>query len=97
VLIYGNRNSKAVVFRKELDDLAAASGRLRIVHVVSDDPGWPGEQGRVDHERLARLVPDAAERDVYLCGPPVMMKSVRAALVKLGVPRSHVYFERFTL
>lgn len=98
ILIYGNRNRASVVFEKELDDLAAAaSGRLRVVHVMSDDPAWLGEKGRVDRERLARLVPDVREREVYLCGPPVMMKAVRTALAGLGVPGRLLHYERFAL
>ena len=98
VLIYGNRNSGGITFQGELDDLAARSGgTLKLVHVLSDDPAWPGERGRVDRDRIARLVPDLAERDVYLCGPPPMMKGVRAALASLGVPATRIHDERFAL
>lgn len=98
VLLYANRNRRGIVFREELDALAAgAAGRLRVVHVLSDDPEWEGEKGRLDRARIARLVPDAAERDVYLCGPPPMMKAVRRELSALGVPLRRVYDERFSL
>ena len=98
VLIYGNRNSQALVFKNELDELAARSaGRLRVVCVLSDDPAWPGEKGRIDRDRIARLVPDLSERDIYICGPPAMMKGVRAALARLGVPPRRIHFERFAL
>ena len=98
VLIYANRNRETLVFRNELEELAArASGKLRVVYVMSHDPAWPGEKGHVDRDRIARLVPDLSERDVYICGPPVMMKGVRAALSSLGVSASHVHFERFSL
>lgn len=98
VLIYGNRNSKSIVFRKELDELAAkAAGRIKVVHVMSDEPGWQGEKGRIDRERIQRLVPDLADRDVFLCGPPVMMDSIRAILISLNVPSSRIHYERFAL
>lgn len=98
VLVYGNRSAASVVFREELDALAAAHpGRFAVVHVMSADPGWPGERGSVDRERLARLVPDLRERDVFLCGPPPMMKGVRAALRGLGVPKGRIHWERFAL
>ncbi len=98
VLLYGNRNADGIVFRAELDALAARSGgRLRVTHVLSHDPGWTGEKGYIDRDHLARLVPDWAEREVFLCGPPVMMKGVRSALSALGVPRCRVHYERFAL
>ena len=46
-------------------------------------------------EHLRRLVPDIAERDVYLCGPPAMTEATRASLARSGVSRRHVYTERF--
>lgn len=98
VLVYGNRNARSAVFKEELDELEArAGGKLRVVHVISDDPDWPGEKGRIDRDRLARLVPDIAGREVYFCGPPVMRKSLRAALTSLGVPARRIHDERFAL
>lgn len=98
VMIYGNRNSGTIVFKRELDELAAQAGsKFHRVYVMSDDPAWPGEKGRVDRERIARLVPDLVDRDIYLCGPPVMMKGVRTALASLNVPASRIHDERFAL
>lgn len=98
VLIYGNRNANSIVFKKELDDLVTKSqGRLKIFHVMSGDQAWQGEKGRIDRERIERLVPDLLERDVFLCGPPVMMKIVRSTLAGMGVPSSRIHYERFAL
>jgi predicted ferric reductase len=98
MLIFGNRNSKAIVFKKELDDLSASSnGRFKVVHVMSDEPSWQGEKGRIDQERLSRIVPDILEREIFLCGPPVMMKAIRGILSEMGVSSSRIHFERFAL
>jgi len=51
----------------------------------------------VDRERILRLVPDVRDRDVYLCGPPVMMNLVRSTLDGIGVPSDRIYYERFSL
>ncbi len=98
ILIYGNRDAHSLAFKAELDALTAKSGgRLKVIPVMNDDPAWPGEKGRVDRQRIARLVPDLAERDVFLCGPPVMMKSARKSLSELNVPSSRIHDERFAL
>jgi predicted ferric reductase len=98
ILIYGNRDTHSLVFKAELDALTAKSdGRLKVIPVMSDDPAWPGEKGRVDRERISRLVPDLSERDVFLCGPPVMMKSARKSLAELNIPSSRIHDERFAL
>lgn len=97
LLVYGNRNPTATVFARELDALATATGQLKVVLVMSQDPAWPGEQGQIDQARLARLAPDIRQREVFLCGPPIMMRIVRTALRELGVPRRQIHYERFAL
>lgn len=97
-IIYSNRNQESIVFRKELDDLASAfPGKLKLTHVISEDPVWQGERGRLDFDKMARLVPDVKERDFYLCGPPPMMKSMRSILLKLSVRSGKIHYERFSL
>lgn len=99
-LLYGNRTEKDIVFRKELDGIAK-SGRpaLVVAHILSEpDASWKGERGRIDADKVARLAgKDLAGKTFYLCGPPPMMKSLRAALRKLGVPCGKIRSERFAL
>ena len=47
--------------------------------------------------KLAALVPDIADRDVYVCGPPAMTDAVLRSLRELRVPRRQVHAERFSL
>jgi len=97
LVLYGNRNKAAIVFHKELDELEATYPNLRVIHILTHDPSWTGEKGRIDAEKIRRVASDVAERDVYLCGPPVMMKDVLKALATMGVPRSAIHWERFSL
>ena len=97
LILYGNRTRAGIVFREELRDLEASRPNLRVIHVLSHDPSWEGEKGRIDAERIRRLAPDAAERDVYLCGPPPMMKEARKSLAAMEVPRSAIHWEHFSL
>ena len=48
-------------------------------------------------DSLRALVPDVAERDVYVGGPPSMTSTVLSALRALEVPRGQVHAERFGL
>ena len=98
VILYANRDEKSIVFRKELDDLmASSSGKLQVFHILSNNPGWNGEKGHIDLEKIKRLVPDVLDRKVYLCGPPQMMKTVRKILVQFGLAKSNIFYERFSL
>ena len=40
-------------------------------------------------------MPDIAQRDVYVCGPPAMTDAIRVTLASSGVSRRHIYTERF--
>jgi ferredoxin-NADP reductase len=40
--------------------------------------------------------PDYLERDVYLCGPPVMMDIVVKVLRELKIPEKQIHFEKFS-
>jgi ferredoxin-NADP reductase len=53
------------------------------------------ERGRIDLRMLARLVPDVQDREVFICGPQPMMKSVAAALGALQVRESSIHDEQF--
>jgi len=53
--------------------------------------------GFVTRDFLQRVVVDAVERDVFLCGPPVVMRMLSTDLAALGVPATRVLSERFSL
>ncbi|MFC9508150.1 ferric reductase-like transmembrane domain-containing protein [Streptomyces sp. NPDC057002] len=91
VVIYRVATDQDAVLYDELRDLAHAKGAE--LHLVTGPP----VPDRLAPRELARLVPDIAGRDVYLCGPPPMMNAVLGSLRELGVPRPQVHFERFSL
>jgi predicted ferric reductase len=55
------------------------------------------EQAPLDEVTLPRLVPDLAQRDVYVCGPEGFVASVVQAAARLGVPAECVHHEAFAL
>jgi len=95
-LLYSVRRLREAALADELETLARTC-RFGTVHLVSDDENWPGERGRIDQGMLARLVPDIAARDVFICGPPPMLTAIRRAAAALGVPRRAIHYERFAL
>lgn len=94
VLVYRALRDGDLVLRSELDELAARNGFT--VHYVVGDHTGDGER-LLSPEHLRELVPDAAERDVFLCGPPAMTDALSRRLRAAGVPRRHIHLERFAL
>ncbi|MFF7314533.1 ferric reductase-like transmembrane domain-containing protein [Streptomyces sp. NPDC008137] len=91
VVIYRVATDQDAVLYDELRDLAHAKGAE--LHLVTG----PAVPDRLAPGELARLVPDVAGRDVYLCGPPPMMNAVLGSLRALDVPKAQIHFERFSL
>jgi ferredoxin-NADP reductase len=100
-LIYRAGEAKDLVFKAEIDALAAQRG-ARVFYVlgrrIRDRASWLPEQARhlTDAQALRELVPDIAEHDVFLCGAPEWMDAARDAARAAGVPTEHVHLERFT-
>ena len=101
VVIYRVGSQSDIVLADELLDLTRAKGG-RVVAVVGHrnrerDSWLPVEAGHLgDAEALRRIVPDIAERDVYVCGNRAWMDTVIAAAHEAGVPPQAVHHERFT-
>ncbi|HET6494459.1 MAG TPA: ferredoxin reductase family protein [Thermoleophilia bacterium] len=52
-------------------------------------------QAPLDEAALRRLVPDIAQRDVYMCGPRPFTHSLRSAVRAVGVPPKRIHREDF--
>jgi predicted ferric reductase len=92
-LIYRVHDAADVVFRAELERIAAQRGGT--VHFLTgrrDDP-----RNDLSPARLLRLCPDLARSCVFVCGPAGYAQTVRASLDSLGVPRSRVRSESFQM
>jgi ferredoxin-NADP reductase len=93
-LLYRAASPADLVFRDELDRLAAHRGAT--VHYLVGRRGVHLPADPLSAQNLARLVPDLADQDVYLCGPTGLMRRTDEALRELGVPRGQVHAERFS-
>lgn len=107
VLIYGSLKSDENALRQEVENLCARYG-MPVHHVLSEESLPPLPQsgtlprvtvssGVVTRAYLQRMVPDAAAREVFLWGPPVVMGTLSKDLVAIGVPATRVFSERFSL
>ena len=97
-LLFSSRHLEDVIYRDELDRLAAAGDGIEVVHTLtrSQPPGWTGYARRIDEEMLAELGPGPAEQPhIYVCGPTPFVEAVAEALVRLGHETRAIKTERF--
>ena len=99
VLLQRMHSRSDALFDAEFGALAAR-GDLRMHGLVgrrSTVSGWWGGSRQIDPTaELRRLVPDVAQREVYLCGNPAWMTQVQQSLRSVGVPRSAIHAEEFS-
>jgi ferredoxin-NADP reductase len=86
-LLYGSRNTDDILFKDELDELAAKSnGRVKIIHILSE-PGkdWTGEQGFISADLIKKLIPDYKDVSFYVSGPAALYDFIGPELDKLEI------------
>jgi ferredoxin-NADP reductase len=93
VLLYRAIHENDVVFRQELADLARIRGIT--IHYVLGDHRVPANKRLMSAEHLQELVPDLKSREIYLCGPPVMMRVLVENVRKVGVAEEHIHIDEF--
>ncbi len=91
VVLYRVRSQGDVLFRDEFERMVESFGAT--VYVLS---GNRHEQP-LDAARIRQLVPDVANRTIFMCGPEDLITSVRTAAARLGIPDDRVHAESFSL
>lgn len=91
-LFYCTSHAEEAVFLKELSEIADRNKNFKVIPVYSDT------HCRITAERLANVVVGGLnDKQILICGPPQMMKSLRDQLLKLGVPNTAIISEEFQL
>ena len=97
-LVYSSRTLEDVIYRSELDELAARGDGLEVVHTLTREQpeGWTGYARRIDPELLGEVAWPAAERPrVYVCGSTRFVDAAADGLVALGYDPASIRTERF--
>lgn len=97
-LLYSSRSVEDVIYREELDRLAAEHATIEVIHTLTraQPPGWTGYTRRID-PALLEVVTWPPEMDplIYVCGSTDFVETVTAALFSRGYSPPGVRTERF--
>jgi 3-ketosteroid 9alpha-monooxygenase subunit B len=89
-LLYANRDRDSIIFRDEIAALERRHPeRLRVAHRLDVEHGFP------DAAAIRSFAEGARDADCYVCGPGPFMDLAERELLALGVPREHLFIERF--
>ena len=95
-LFFGLLHERELFWKEELDAMAKQYPNFSY-YVEASEPleGWDGFRGYVQ-EHAAEVIDDFSNKQVYLCGSPLMTKAVKdVAINEWGVPKEDVHMEGF--
>jgi ferredoxin-NADP reductase len=97
-LVYSSRRLEEVIYRDELEELAARSDGLEVVLTLTREqpPGWEGYSRRVDTDLMREVAWKPEQRpSVFICGSTGFVEAAAGALVELGHDPLRIKTERF--
>jgi len=101
-LIYRASSEADLVLRGEIRTIADRRG-AHVIELPGRRVPWRASWLPVqaadwdDADALVSMVPDVAERDVYICGPDAWMERARDAARRAGVAADQIHLERFRM
>jgi ferredoxin-NADP reductase len=97
-LVYSSRSYEEIIYRDELEGLAAQDDSLEVFHTLtrSRPEGWEGYDRRIDARMLSEVAwPPKRNPLAFVCGPTPLVEAAGTALVGLGHDPARVKTERF--
>lgn len=102
-LFYGNNDESSIIFKKQIDSIAANNPeRLKVYHVLCNAPADHSSvlQGLMTKEKNIELIKNyvniTADNEYFICGPGPMMDNVVAAMDELKIDETKVHIEYFS-
>ena len=98
---YGGRSMKEVFYKEEFEELADNYDNFTFNLALSaplPEDNWEGYTGFIHlvlYDNYLKDHPAPEDIDYYVCGPPMMLDSVREMLDNLGVEPENIHFDDF--
>lgn len=90
-LFYSVKNKNEFIYLQKFENFQKAHNNFKLYK-------WKSTQkGRITVESIVKLLGNIEESIIYLCGPVVMMNSIKQQFEKLGVPGRNIRMEEFEL
>ncbi|MDT3293857.1 hybrid-cluster NAD(P)-dependent oxidoreductase [Shewanella sp. SP2S2-6] len=100
--VHSARSDADIIFKSSLETMANRFNAFKLSYALESaaasllfSPKISFDIGRLTAQMLQTLVPDVAERTVYLCGPEPYMQAVKALLAELNFDMSRLHHESF--
>lgn len=90
-LYWSLKNSTEIFLQDDLQLLAQQNSNFNFLPVFSDTEGF------LTAEKIKNRSGYLSGKDIFLCGPPAMMKVLKKQFMDLGIAKNNIYSEEFSL
>ena len=87
-LLYGSRTRADIPYAEELEEICAATDKVRVIHVLSEEKAEGFEHGFIDAELIQKYAPK--DYTLYICGPRAMHDFLAKELPGLDLDEKHI-------
>lgn len=92
-ILYGSRTKDNILLKDKLDDIVSASnGKVKVIHVLSDEEAPGCEKGFISAELIKKYAPEG-DYSIYVCGPGALYDYERKEIEKLGLKKKYYRYE----
>lgn len=99
-LIWANKSSQDILpsYKEEFDRILKEKSNIKIDYILSRDPDFDGYKGRLDDEKLKRILsPELFHNgQFFICGSNAFTNALKKSLSRLQVRSNRIHFERFS-
>ncbi len=96
-LFYGNRTEKDIAYLNEINQIASTSN-LKVINALSKETSNKNyEKGYINSNLIKKYIKsDIKEYEIFICGPQLMMDSLKADLLKSNTSIKRIHSEEFS-
>jgi predicted ferric reductase len=88
-LYYATKTQRQAHFEREFETISDRVPGFRVFQVVEESDGF------VTAEKIAQQSGGLSNKEVFICGPPSMIDSLKSQLFAMGVRRGRIHYEVF--
>ncbi|MFA6422028.1 MAG: ferredoxin reductase family protein [Candidatus Buchananbacteria bacterium] len=89
-LYYCTRNESEIIYPDFLKNISSSlNNSLRIINHYSDS------QGFINADIIKKMSVDLIDKDLFICAPPPMIRSLKKQFIAKGVNKKFIYSEEF--
>lgn len=88
-LYYSVKSKEEIIAKEELEDIALSRKNFRVIFWCVDEKGY------LSASEISKISGDLENKDIFLCGPPAFMESLRGQFINLKADKDRIHWEKF--